>query len=145
VVELYGYVAEEKGIGIDVVCPGNLLIRADPRRIRQVLANLLDNALKYTPKGGKITFEAGLIQKQVFVSIKDTGVGIPKGVLPRIWDRLYRFDESRSQRGLGLGLSLVKAIVEAHGGKIEVVSEPGNGSTFRVCFHAQGPSPAPLV
>ena len=71
-------------------------------------------------------------EEGVVVCVKDTGIGIPSGEMPRIWDRLYRGDQSRSQRGLGLGLSLVKAVVKAHGGKVDVQSEPGRGSVFTV-------------
>jgi signal transduction histidine kinase len=71
-------------------------------------------------------------EKEVIITVRDTGIGISEEDLPKIWDRLYRGDESRSQRGLGLGLSLVKSIVEIHGGHVEVSSEPGSGSTFAV-------------
>lgn len=132
VVELYRYVAEDKNISLHTNCPSDLCVCADPNRIRQVLANLLDNAVKYTPSGGTVDIEAYLRQHQVAILIKDTGIGIFPEEIPKIWDRLYRGDKSRSQRGLGLGLSLVKAIVQAHGGKVEVSSQPGNGSLFSV-------------
>ncbi len=130
VVELYRYVAEDKNLVIRTKYPKDLSTNADPHRIRQVLANLLDNAVKYTPSGGTIDVEASLIRRQVTIFIKDTGIGISPEELPKIWDRLYRGDQSRSQRGLGLGLSLVKAIVQAHGGSVEVFSQPGAGSLF---------------
>jgi signal transduction histidine kinase len=100
--------------------------------MRQVLANLVDNAVKYTPEGGRVDVEARRQDSEAAVIVRDTGEGIAPEELPRIWDRLYRGDASRSQRGLGLGLSLVKAVVEAHRGRIEVSSEPGKGSTFMV-------------
>jgi heavy metal sensor kinase len=132
VVELYRYVAEDKGILVHTVTSNDLYLTADPNRMRQILANLLDNALKYTPSGGRIDIEAHHSGQQIVILVKDTGIGIHQEELPRIWDRLYRCDQSRSQKGLGLGLSLVKAIVQAHKGQIEVFSNPGKGSTFTI-------------
>jgi len=132
VVELYRYVAEDKNISLHTHCPSELCVCADPNRMRQVLANLLDNAVKYTPSGGRVEVEAYLRHHQVAILIKDTGTGIAPEEIPRIWERLYRGDKSRSQRGLGLGLSLVKAIVQAHGGEVEVSSQAGIGSVFAV-------------
>jgi signal transduction histidine kinase len=97
-----------------------------------VVANLLDNAIKYTPSGGWVEVEAALAGAEAVLTVRDTGVGIPTDELPRIWERLYRGDASRSERGLGLGLSLVKAIVEAHGGRVDATSVPGQGSAFIV-------------
>jgi heavy metal sensor kinase len=132
VVALYRYVAEEKHIAIHTTCRDGLLLNADRDRIRQVLSNLLDNAIKYTPEGGRIDMEAYRAGKEIFISVRDTGVGIPTEELPKIWDRLYRGDRSRSQRGLGLGLSLVRAIVNAHDGRVDVTSHPGKGSCFSI-------------
>ena len=100
--------------------------------MRQVFANLLDNALKYTPDGGEIHLHCATAGDRVIVRVRDSGMGIPLAEQPRIWERLYRGDKSRSQRGLGLGLSLVKAIVEAHQGTVSVQSELGKGSEFTV-------------
>lgn len=132
IVGLYAYVAEEKGVSVNTSCPQGLSFKADRNWIRQVLANLLDNAIKYTPAGGRIDIEACWREQEVIITVKDTGVGISNEDLPNIWDRLYRGDKSRSQRGLGLGLSLVKAIVRAHGGHVKVSSKPGAGSVFTV-------------
>jgi signal transduction histidine kinase len=104
----------------------------DRIRIRQVFANLLDNALKYTGAGGRVEIRTRCEPSQAFIEVTDTGMGIPLEEIPRIWERLFRGDRSRSQRGLGLGLSLVKAIVEAHGGAVSVQSKVGQGSTFTV-------------
>ena len=101
-------------------------------RLRQVFANLLDNAIKYTPEGGSVTLRTSADDRTAVVTVADTGVGIGAEHLPRIWERLYRADASRSTRGLGLGLSLVKAYVQAHGGTVEADSEPGRGSVFTV-------------
>ncbi|HZX14029.1 MAG TPA: HAMP domain-containing sensor histidine kinase [Thermodesulfobacteriota bacterium] len=132
VVELYGYVAEEKGVSVYTGFPKELYLTADRNWVRQVLANLLDNAIKYTPTGGRIDIEACRREQEVVITVKDTGIGISHEELDKIWERLYRGDKSRSQRGLGLGLSLVNAIVGAHRGYVQVSSEPGAGSVFTV-------------
>jgi len=131
-VDLYEEIADERGIQIDVHTDDALTAQADRNRMRQVLANLVDNALKYTPRGGRVSITAVREGDTALISVTDTGAGIPADELPRIWDRLYRGDKSRSTRGLGLGLSLVKAIVNAHGGRVDVVSTPGQGSTFTI-------------
>jgi len=130
VADLYRYVAEDKGILVNTMASNDLYLAADPNRMKQILANLLDNAIKYTPNGGRIDIEAHHSGQKIVILVKDTGIGIHPEELPRIWDRLYRCDQSRSQKGLGLGLSLVKAFVQAHKGQIEVFSEPGKGSNF---------------
>jgi signal transduction histidine kinase len=140
-VDVYNYLAEEKDVTIQRRVPSNLCLKADPNRIRQVIGNLLDNAIKYTPAGGKVELNAHVDGRDTVITVKDTGIGIPPEDLPRIWDRLFRGDQSRSVSGLGLGLSLVKAVVEAHGGKVEVTSEPVRGSVFTICipsYIAQG-------
>lgn len=134
VVDLYCYVAEDKGVTVLTGFPEELYLKADRSRLRQVMANLLDNAIKYTPAGGRIEIEASRREKEVEIIVKDTGIGISDAELDNIWDRLYRGDKSRSERGLGLGLSLVKAIVGAHRGHVEVSSKPGSGSVFSVYF-----------
>jgi signal transduction histidine kinase len=129
---LYAYVSDEKGITVYTHCPDHLFAFVDADRMRQALANLLDNAVKYTPQGGEVEIKAEQQGNQVVLSVRDSGCGISPEDLPKIWDRLYRGDRSRSQKGLGLGLSLVKAIIHAHEGRIEAESEPGKGSTFRI-------------
>jgi signal transduction histidine kinase len=131
VVELYRFVAEEKDIHIHTSCAKDLCLTVDANRIRQVLGNLLDNAVKYTP-GGKVDVEALRKQHEIVIRVSDTGIGIAPEDLPHLWDRLYRGDKSRSERGLGLGLSLVKAIVAAHKGRVNVSSVPGGGSSFYI-------------
>ncbi|MDB6108960.1 MAG: two-component sensor histidine kinase [Pedosphaera sp.] len=132
VIELYQYVAEEKKITVTTdfsePCEGSV----DPIRMRQVFANLLDNAIKYTGEGGTVTVQVRRENSHLVVRFRDTGMGIPAEEQERIWDRLYRGDKSRSQRGLGLGLSLVRAIVHAHQGRVQVVSQPDQGSEFMV-------------
>ncbi len=132
--DLYADLAEEKRQSLTASSSPDLFLEADHNRLRQVLANLVDNAIKYTPERGSITLGARAEDAVVAIEVHDTGTGIPAAELPRIWERLYRGDASRSERGLGLGLSLVRAIVQAHGGQATVISEPGKGSTFRLVF-----------
>jgi signal transduction histidine kinase len=107
-------------------------LRADRSRVRQVINNLVDNAVKYTAAGGRVDIKVSRSGDWAVLRVEDEGVGISAEELPQIWNRLYRGDKSRSQRGLGLGLSLVKAVVHAHQGRIDVDSSPGLGSIFTV-------------
>ncbi len=95
-----------------------------------MIANLVDNAIKYTPRGGHVEIESRKEDDQAVLLVRDTGVGIPPDEVTRIWDRLYRGDKSRSQRGLGLGLSFVKAVIQAHRGRVEVLTSSTGGSRF---------------
>ncbi|MCL4176234.1 MAG: HAMP domain-containing histidine kinase [Verrucomicrobia bacterium] len=132
VIDLYQCVAEERQITVQFEATAPCQAHVDPLRIRQAFANLLDNALKYTPAGGLVLIQADSTPARSRVRFKDNGIGIPADEQPRIWNRLYRGDKSRTQRGLGLGLSLVKAIVEAHAGSVSVQSLPGHGAEFIV-------------
>jgi signal transduction histidine kinase len=138
VIELYALVAEEKHITVTTGFTTPCEAAVDATRMRQAFANLLDNALKYTPEGGSVRLACAVESGHVTVRVRDTGMGISPDEQPRIWERLYRGDKSRSQRGLGLGLSLVKAIVEAHHGEVSVSSQPGDGSEFIVKFPQSG-------
>jgi signal transduction histidine kinase len=146
VIDLYEIVAEEKKIVLRANVPAALFLEADRARIQQALANLLDNAIKYTLPGGQVEISAAQDNHAVVIAVKDTGIGISSEDLPRIWERLYRGDKSRSQKGLGLGLSLVRAVVQAHGGDCEVHTRPGEGSVFTIKLPMQpsraGGSPA---
>jgi signal transduction histidine kinase len=133
-VELYEYVADEKKINVQTEFNAPCQAAVDPTRMRQAFANLMDNAIKYTPHAGSITVKVICHPGEAQIIFRDTGIGIPDQEQIKIWTRLYRGDKSRSQRGLGLGLSLVKAIVEAHGGKIAVVSEVDKGAEFTVAL-----------
>src|SRR6185295_9286458 len=130
--ELYRDVADAKGVALNLRAPAGASVIADETRMQQVAANLSDNAIKYTPAGGQVDVEVDQGSRGATLRVRDTGIGVPPEELPRIWDRLFRGDRSRAERGLGLGLSLVKAIVEAHGGTVAVESETGMGSTFEV-------------
>src|SRR5262249_34942042 len=123
VMEVYGFVAEEKQVELSANLPSPCSASLDRNRLRQALGNLLHNATKYTPAGGRVAVSAAVEAGNVVVRVRDTGPGISSEEQPKIWTRLYRGDKSRSQRGLGLGLSLVKAIVEAHRGAVTVLSE----------------------
>jgi signal transduction histidine kinase len=142
VIELYQYVTEEKRITVTARLAEPCEATVDASRMRQVFANLLDNALKYTPDGGKVEIETRKDATSVIIQFRDTGIGIPPEEQGRIWERLFRGDKSRSQRGLGLGLSLVRAIVEAHRGSVEVKSDVGRGSEFVVLLITHGRRPA---
>jgi signal transduction histidine kinase len=141
-VDLYEDIAEDKQLTIEVEVHDRLLVPVDRNRMRQVLANLVDNAVKYSTPGGHIHIGARLAGADAVIDVRDTGPGIPADELPRIWERLYRGDKSRSERGLGLGLTLVKAIVEAHGGAVSVDSTVGRGTTFELRLPAAPPHQA---
>ena len=130
--ELYEFVAEEKKITLEKHFEEGCVAEVDPIRIRQAFANLLDNAIKYSEGGGWVRVRCAKMPGGVRVEFQDTGMGIAPEEINRIWDRLFRGDRSRSQKGLGLGLSLVRAIVRSHNGEVNVKSAPGQGSIFSV-------------
>ncbi|HLN63281.1 MAG TPA: ATP-binding protein, partial [Symbiobacteriaceae bacterium] len=133
--------AESLGVDLRIEVSSDLpAIQGDPGRLAQVMLNLVDNALKYTPAGGSVTVAAEDLGQSVRVKVIDTGAGIPKIDLPRLFERFYRVDKARSRAtgGTGLGLSIVKHIVEAHGGSVGVESEIGEGSTFYFTLPRQG-------
>jgi signal transduction histidine kinase len=137
-IDLYRDVADAKGVSLTSASDETVAVSADRVRLEQVAANLIDNALKYTPRGGQVAAEVARDDGFGLIRVRDTGAGIPADELPRIWERLFRGDASRAERGLGLGLSLVKAIVEAHGGTVSVESTVGRGSTFTVAVPSSG-------
>jgi len=130
--ESFAEFAEERGVTVQYDVPAGLRILADEIAISRVFANILDNAIKYTPAGGRVRIQAESKRDELCITFADTGVGIPPEDLPRIWERLFRSDRSRSERGLGLGLSFVRAIVEAHGGSVAVASRPAEGTSISV-------------
>jgi signal transduction histidine kinase len=137
VVDSYAEVAEEKGVTLTIDVPSDLCVSGDAGSLRRVFANLLDNAIKYTPAGGRVRITTGRAEGGVAIHFTDSGSGIPAEDLPRIWDRLFRGDESRSERGLGLGLSFVRAIVESHGGTATISSRPGFGTKATIVLPAE--------
>jgi signal transduction histidine kinase len=132
VTDLYRGVAEDRNISLTSSCAPDLVVHGDQQRLLQMLANLVDNAIKYTPVGGRVEIAALATENSVLLTICDSGTGIPSEDLNKIWDRSFRGDKSRAQRGLGLGLSLVKAVVIAHGGSIDVSSIHGQGTKFSI-------------
>jgi two-component system phosphate regulon sensor histidine kinase PhoR len=139
--------AAAKGLRISVDLPQSLPdIAADRRRLAEVLQNLLDNAMQYTPAGGQIKVSASADGAEVTFTVSDTGIGIPQADQPRIFERFYRVDVARSREvgGTGLGLSIAKHLVEVHGGRIWVESEVGQGSQFHFTVPIFDPERAPL-
>jgi len=130
--ELYEPMTSEKSLKVLVDVPEAMVIRGDVQRLQRVVANLLDNAVKYTPAGGTIRLTANLNDHHAELSIINTGPGIPAEKLPHVFERFYRTDASRSGPGYGLGLSLAHAIVHAHGGRMSVRSTPGDTTIFLV-------------
>jgi signal transduction histidine kinase len=132
VMTLYEYVAEEKKIAVELQAADSITALVDETRIGQVWANLLDNAIKYGRENGWVRISVRMVKERVEVVIEDNGMGISQNEQPRIWERLYRGDRSRSQQGLGLGLNYAQAVVNAHGGTISVDSVLHQGSCFTV-------------
>lgn len=130
--DLFQPLAENKSVHIEVHTPSQCLFYGDRGKLQRMLANLLDNAIKYTPSGGRIFVSARKGDHDVMISVQDTGIGISPKDISHIFNRFYRVDKSRSEAGAGLGLSLVGVIARSHGGEVRVNSSPGVGSTFTV-------------
>ncbi|MBT2710579.1 HAMP domain-containing histidine kinase [Pseudomonas sp. ISL-84] len=126
----------EKEMELEVICPEGAVIMADPIRLEQIIFNLLDNAIKYSPSGAKTTLSVNSKKKDVHIKVRDNGKGIPEEDLPYILNRFYRVDKSRTRSlgGTGLGLAIVKELVLAHGGTISVKSKEGKGTEFELVF-----------
>jgi heavy metal sensor kinase len=130
--DLFQTTAEDKGVSLNCNVPDQNRLIGDIRMLQRMLSNLIDNAIKYTPTGGSVTVSVSENDAQVVLFVKDTGIGISPGDLPRIFERFYRCDQSRAQAGIGLGLSLARAIARGHGGNITAKSGLNQGSTFTV-------------
>jgi signal transduction histidine kinase len=139
--EMHRAMAAERGVMLELrVRDATAPLRVDRARIQQVLGNLLGNAIKFTPKGGRVTLDACLEEGRAVFHVIDTGIGIPADRLPLIFERFWQGQPS-DRNGVGLGLAISKAIVEAHSGTIEVESEPGKGSTFTLRIPGSVPAP----
>ena len=137
VFKIFEQKAKEKGLELNLICEGILVVKGDPFKLEQMFINLIDNAIKYTEKG-EVSVSLKEINKEVIVKVRDTGLGIPKEHLDRIFERFYVVDKSRSRKfgGTGLGLSIVKHIVLLHNGRIEVKSSLREGTEFIITFPA---------
>ncbi|HTV79045.1 MAG TPA: ATP-binding protein [Steroidobacteraceae bacterium] len=131
--------AEDRAIALEIEAPSRTLIHGDSGRIKQIIVNLLHNAIRFTPGGGKVRLRVADLAEGNVLEVIDTGVGIPAAAIRRVFDRFYRVDDARSREdgGAGLGLSIVRAICKAHGATIEVESRLGHGSCFQVRFPKQ--------
>jgi signal transduction histidine kinase len=128
--------AEDRGIAIDLFGLNTAIVRGDPARLKQIIVNLLDNAIRFTPPGGGVTLRTREGDTGALLEVIDTGIGIPASAIPRVFDRFFRVEEARSREdgGAGLGLSIVKSVCSMHGAEIDVISQPQRGSCFRVRF-----------
>jgi signal transduction histidine kinase len=131
-----GLLAEEKHISLGFEPGEATYVSGDAMRLKQIVVNLVDNAIKYTPDGGNVRVSVVAEDRKAVLRVSDSGIGIPAAALPLVFDRFYRADEARSREsgGMGLGLSIVKAICMAHGGAASVESIEGKGTMFRVEF-----------
>jgi heavy metal sensor kinase len=134
--------AEDKGVSVNCNVEQEAGVEGDSARIKQVVVNLLDNAIKYTPSGGSIQLNVRARDGKAVLEVVDTGIGIPSGALPHVFERFFRVDKARSREigGAGLGLAIVKSICAAHGGQVEVESAEGRGSRFTVKLPLAAPS-----
>ncbi|NMC32823.1 MAG: two-component sensor histidine kinase [Veillonellaceae bacterium] len=140
-VEPYKILAEAKNVTLTASLASDAEYFGDEQRIQQVLGILLDNALRYTPGGGKIEVMLRNLHRAAHITVSDTGPGIPSEHLPKIFDRFYQVDPARNQGGAGLGLSIAKCIVETHGGTIQAFSQPEKGANFSITLPLSQPHP----
>jgi two-component system phosphate regulon sensor histidine kinase PhoR len=126
--------AEEKNLRLQYRGSKPVEVEGDPLRLKQIVVNLVDNAIKYTPSGGSVSVSTFPQDGRVVLEVADTGIGIPKDASGQIFDRFYRVDKARSRQmgGTGLGLAIVKSICTAYNGAVSVTSDEGKGAVFRV-------------
>lgn len=139
VAEMYRYVAEEKGVEVTTSIAPHIGANLDPERISQALANLLDNAVKYTPAGGRVDLTLTTGPGRLHIRVADTGIGIDAEDMDRIWERLYRGRHDNT-KGMGLGLSLVRAVIKAHGGDVTAQNRAEGGAVFEISLKTGDPS-----
>ena len=128
--------AEDRGIALHANAPASVIVRGDRGRLKQVIVNLIDNAIKFTPRAGQVTVSVQQDEAHAVLEVRDSGIGIPEGALAHVFDRFYRVDAARSREdgGAGLGLSIVRSICAAHGAQIDLSSTLEVGSCFRLKF-----------
>jgi signal transduction histidine kinase len=135
-VDMFQGVADQRGVTLAVTGADPVAVRGDAAHVRQVIHNLLDNAIKFTPAGGRVEVEVRATAVSAVVSVRDTGIGIALADLPHVCDRFFQADRARARddeaRGTGLGLSICQTIVTAYGGRLAMESEPGRGTTVTV-------------
>jgi signal transduction histidine kinase len=146
-VEQMRLLAEDRDISLGCHINGDVRVEGDRARIKQVIVNLVDNAIKYTPEGGEVRVLVGSEIDLAVVRVEDDGAGIPEEALPHLFERFYRVDKARSRQmgGVGLGLAIVKSIVTAHGGRVTVEGAEGRGSRFRVQLPLAGQNHHPSI
>lgn len=137
---LFNGLASHKGIHLQMEVPDSAVVLSDKGKLQRMITNLLENAIKYTPMKGRVSVSVQLAAQATFIQVKDTGIGIAAEEQTKIFQRFYRCDASRSEAGMGLGLSLVKAFSESLGGSLLVSSIPDRGSTFTICMPAGIPT-----
>lgn len=140
VAEMYRFVAEDKSVQVATSISPHVRASLDPERISQALANLLDNAVKFTPPGGRIDLSLSSDSDRLHICVEDSGIGIDTADLERIWERLYRGGQQGSGRGMGLGLSLVRAVIKAHGGEVSAQNRPEGGAVFKISLPTADPT-----
>jgi len=138
------FAAADRGVTFECRVDAAPMLQADPHAVGQILTNLFDNAVRHTPRAGRIIVETSLVPGGVELAVQDTGSGIPADRLPRIFERFYRVDpgRSRAEGGTGLGLAIVKHLAERHGGHASAESVVGKGTTIRVVFPQAGDQPS---
>jgi len=139
--------ARERGVTLQLGVTESVVVAGDQTRLTQLLVNLIDNGLTYTPRDGTVSVQVRRSAGQAFIEVADTGVGIAPEHLPHLFERFYRVDKarSRSDGGAGLGLAISRWITEAHGGTISVTSQIGHGTTFTVSLPEAAAPPAALA
>jgi signal transduction histidine kinase len=130
--------AELKKIRVSITGQEKITVKGDEQQLKQLFFNLLDNAVKYTGENGNIKVSLDTVAQDARIAIEDTGIGMTAEQSEHIFDRFYRADKSRTERGFGLGMSIVKSVADAHGGRVEVKTAPHSGTTFTVYLPLSG-------